>query len=158
MSLHWNVISDRALVIVEATGAVRRRDIEDYLAATILQGVKSYKKLIVLMRGVLTLSPEDLDIIAKELVRYGEGEAPGPVAIVVGGRLNLDMAMLLKQRVGSRPFRIFVTMDAALEWLAFFDKDVALEESVPAGGKPQGGGWRSYLAQRALLASSVNRP
>ena len=158
MSLHWNIVSDRALVIVEATGAVRRWDIEDYLDNTIRQGVKGYRKLVILKRGVLTLSPDDLDSIAKDLALYGKGEPPGPVAIVVGGSLNLDMAMLLKARVGSRPFRIFVTVDAALEWLALFDTHVAREDRVPAFGRPQGGGWRSHLADWIPFASSVNHP
>jgi hypothetical protein len=39
------------------------------------------------------------------------------VAIIVSTAYNLDMAVLVKQRVGSRPFRIFTNRVAARAWL-----------------------------------------
>jgi hypothetical protein len=40
----------------------------------------------------------------------------------VGSALNLDMAVLLKQRAGDRPFRIFTTIGAARSWLTGYQE------------------------------------
>ncbi len=55
-------------------------------------------------------------------MQYGRGEPPGPVAMVAGSALNLDMAVLLKQRAGDRPFRIFTGIGAARSWLASYQE------------------------------------
>ena len=55
-------------------------------------------------------------------MQYGMGERPGPVAMVVGSALNLDMAVLLKQRAGDRPFRIFTSIGAARSWLTGYQE------------------------------------
>lgn len=54
------------------------------------------------------------------LVEYGADGAAGPVAMVVQGALNIDMAALLKQRVGARPFRVFTNTLDARGWLMTF--------------------------------------
>jgi hypothetical protein len=66
----------------------------------------------------LPLTPHDLERVAGALVSYGYGERAGPVAMVVHSALNLDLAVLLKQRVGDRPFRILTEVGAARSWLA----------------------------------------
>ena len=50
----------------------------------------------------------------------------GPVAMIVSNALNLDMAVLMKQRVGDRPFRIFTDIDAARAWLASYHESYRL--------------------------------
>jgi hypothetical protein len=40
--------------------------------------------------------------------------------MVVLGVLNIDMAVLLKQRVGARPFRVFTDLLQARGWLMTF--------------------------------------
>ena len=61
-------------------------------------------------------------MVADRLMRYGMGERPGPVAMVVGSAINLDMAVLLKQRAGDRPFRIFTSIGAARSWLTSYQE------------------------------------
>jgi hypothetical protein len=55
-------------------------------------------------------------------MHYGMGERPGPVAMVVGSALTLDMAVLLKQKAGDRPFRIFTGIGAARSWLKSYQE------------------------------------
>jgi hypothetical protein len=104
-------------VIVRGLGKVTRRDIAEYLAQTLRDGVKGYGKLILLGDSTMVLTPDELDDVARSLVEYARGETPGPVAFVAGNPLNLDMIVLLKQRVGARPFSIFVDAREAAQWI-----------------------------------------
>jgi hypothetical protein len=70
----------------------------------------------------MPLDADDLETVALHLMQYGMDDRPGPVAMVVGSALNLDMAVLLKQRVGDRPFRIFTSVGAARSWLAGYQQ------------------------------------
>ena len=70
-------------------------------------------------------------MVAHRLMRYGKGERPGPVAMVVGSALNLDMAVLLKQRAGDRPFRIFTSIGAARSWLTGYQESYDPRPSRP---------------------------
>jgi hypothetical protein len=117
MPLSWSTLPDSQLCIVSGEGTVTRSDIETYLAVTVDEGAKSYAKLVDITACTLALDADDLETVADRLLHYGTGERPGPVAMVVGSALNLDMAVLLKQRAGDRPFRIFTTIGAARSWL-----------------------------------------
>jgi hypothetical protein len=47
------------------------------------------------------------------------------------------MALLLKQRVGNRPFRIFTSSTVARSWLASYDDGHrAIDWSAPPAGRP----------------------
>jgi len=122
MPLHCSIAADPDVVVVRGVERVTRRDIEEYLTATVDAGVKGYAKLILLGSSALALSPADLDAVADSLIAYAAGERPGPVAIVAGNALNLDRCILLKQRVGARPFSIFVDAHKAARWIGAFDQ------------------------------------
>lgn len=141
MPLYCSISTGPDVVIVRGVGKVTRSDIEQYLKETIGQGVKGYAKLILLGVSTLSLSPADLDAVAESLVDYGRGERPGPVAIVAGNALNLDMAILLKQRVGNRPFSIFVDAREAVRWIG----DFYASKPAAIGGRNDrtSGAWRS---------------
>ncbi len=117
MALRLSILRASELCIAIGEGTVTRHDIEEYLAHTIQEGAKGYAKLIDLTACVLALDSDDLELVADGLVQYGRDDQAGPVAIIVRTALNLDMAVLLKQRVGVRPFRIFTTTEAARFWL-----------------------------------------
>ena len=137
MPLHWSLLPDPQLCIVTGRGTVTRADIEAYLAATVREGAKAYAKLVDLSGCTLALDHDDLESVARGLVQYGRLERPGPVAIVVDTALNLDMAVLMKQRVRGRPFRIFTTLGAARDWLeSYVDsyREFGSDDSVPPGG------------------------
>jgi hypothetical protein len=127
MALNWTVLTDQHLVVVKGHGRVTREDIDEYLAATIRSGAKAYAKLIEIgATSTLDLSADDLDHVVQSQVDYARDGGVGPVAIVVHSPLNLDMAMLLKQRIGNRPYSIFVSTAEAIVWLRAFLASPAL--------------------------------
>lgn len=117
MPLGWKLSDEFGILIVVGEGDVTRRDIEDYLAATVREGTRAHAKLVDVTACTLVLDRDDLESLARTLLKYGEGGGAGPVAMVVHGALNIDMAVLLKQRVGPRPFRIFTDPLEARGWL-----------------------------------------
>jgi len=122
MSLNWSALPPSRLCIVTGADTVTRADIKAYLDSSIEEGIKSYGKLVDITACTLALDADDLETVADDLIRYGAGEPPGPVAMVVASALNLDMAVLLKQRAGDRPFRIFTSVGAARSWLASYQE------------------------------------
>jgi hypothetical protein len=122
MPLSWSTLPHSQLCIVSGEGTVTRSDIDGYLAGTIGEGAKGYAKLVDITTCTLALAADDLETVAHRLMQYGMGARPGPVAMVVGSALNLDMAVLLKQKAGDRPFRIFTSIGAARSWLTSYQK------------------------------------
>lgn len=117
MPLGWTRNDEFGILTVVGQGDITRRDIEDYLNATVREGTKSHAKLVDVTVGNLSLTRDDLESVARTLLDYGLSGRAGAVAIVVRGVLNIDMAVLLKQRVGPRPFRIFTDPLDAHGWL-----------------------------------------
>lgn len=117
MPLGWTRSDGFGILTVVGQGDVSRRDIEDYLNATVREGTKAHAKLVDVTAANLNLDRDDLESVARTLLEYGVGGGAGPVALVVQGALNIDMAVLLKQRVGPRPFRIFTNPLDARGWL-----------------------------------------
>lgn len=120
MPLRWVRSDEFGILTVVGQGEIGRQDIEDYLRATVREGTKAHAKLVDLTVANLALDRDDLQWVADALVEYGRGGAAGPVAMVVLGALNIDMAVLLKQRVGARPFRVFTDPLQARGWLMTF--------------------------------------
>ncbi len=117
MPLSWSTFPASQLCIVTGEATVTRSDIDAYLTRTIREGIKGYAKLVDIATCTLALDADDLEAVADRLLQYGIGDQAGPVAMVVGSALNLDMAILLKQRAGDRPFRIFTSIGPARAWL-----------------------------------------
>ncbi|WP_422000835.1 hypothetical protein [Reyranella sp.] len=126
MPLDLKIDPEAELCVIRGQRAVTLSEIEGYLSETVRQDVKGYAKLVDMSAATLDLDCEGLEEVARGLVRYGSDAAAGPVAIVVTDPLTLDMAVLLKQRVGDRPFRIFTSVGAANEWLQSYRETVRL--------------------------------
>lgn len=122
MPLSWSTFPASQLCVATGQGTVTRADIDRYLAGTIGEGAKGYAKLVDITACTLALDADDLEAVADRLVRYGTRERPGPVAMIVGSALTLDVAVLLKQRVGDRPFRIFTSIGSARSWLTSYQE------------------------------------
>jgi hypothetical protein len=120
MAMRWAIDAKAHLVVVSGNGRIDRKFLEAYLAAMTAAGCKFYRKLFDLTDGEFLIDKEDLDSVETRLLAFGEDGTAGPVAFVVSpaSPLVLDMAVVLKKRVGAnRPFRIFVTVAQAMEWL-----------------------------------------
>jgi hypothetical protein len=133
MPLYCSMVNESRLVIVRGLGKVTRSDIAEYLAQTLREGVKAYGKLILMGDSTMVLTSEELDEVADSLVAYARGQKPGPVAFVAGNPINLDMIVLLKQRVGGRPFSIFIDAREAAQWLEGFSQPPAVSRIAPEG-------------------------
>lgn len=142
MPVHWSPLPEFQLCIVTGTGRVTRADIEGYVASTIREGAKGYAKLVDMTACTLVFDHDDLESVAQGLVQYGWGARPGPVAIVVNTALNLDMAVLVKQRVGDRPFRIFTSVGPARAWLSSYReayREIGPDDSFSSVVRPHRG-------------------
>ena len=143
MPLSWSTFPASQLCVATGQGAVTRADIDRYLAGTIGEGAKGYAKLVDVTVCTLALDADDLEAVADRLMQYGMGERPGPVAMVVGSALTLDMAVLLKQRAGDRPFRIFTSIGAARSWLTSYQESYD-PDSLTTGVSTRGSSRRTF--------------
>lgn len=120
-ALGWSILKHEKLVVVSGLGVFDFPFLLSYLKATQAAGAVGYCKLLDLRQADIQLSGDDLQAIGT-LARNNDPAASGPVAILVGKNpppLMLDMAILLKQRVGtSRRFRLFTDEAEARRWLA----------------------------------------
>jgi len=120
-ALGWSILKHEKLVVVSGLGVFDFPFLLSYLKATQATGAVGYRKLLDLRQADIQLSGDDLQAIGT-LTRNNDPAASGPVAILVGKNpppLMLDMAILLKQRVGtSRRFRLFTDEAEARRWLA----------------------------------------
>ena len=60
MPLGWTRADDFGILAVMGQGDIIRRDIEDYLSATLREGTKSNAKLVDITVGNLSLDRDDL--------------------------------------------------------------------------------------------------
>lgn len=120
-ALGWSIHKEDGLVIVNGVGVFDLPFLLSYLKAMQAAGAVGFRKLLDLRQADIQLSGDDLQTIGT-LTRNNDPTASGPVAILVGKNpppLMLDMAILLKQRVGtSRRFRLFTEEPQARQWLA----------------------------------------
>lgn len=118
VSLEWLVDAKRNVVLAHGIATVDRGDLEDWLVGTIEQGARHCAKLIDLIGCALVLDREDLDSVARWFLSYHRRGETGPVALVVHGALNIDFAILLKQRIDIATFRVFTDRGQAMAWLS----------------------------------------
>jgi hypothetical protein len=120
-ALGWLIYELDKLVVVSGVGVFDLPFLLSYVQATRAAGAVGYCKLLDLRQADIQLSSEDLRAIGT-LTRNNDPSTSGPVAILIGKNpppLMLDMAILLKQRVGtSRRFRLFTDEAEARAWLA----------------------------------------
>jgi hypothetical protein len=117
MPLHCTVLPDEGLALVAGEGNVTRSHIKGCLSLFKGQPVDRYGKLINLIHAQLVLGHDDIETIAHCLRRYCAKPFPVPIALSVRNSYNLDMAILLKQRVPDGKFRIFPETGSAFRWL-----------------------------------------
>ena len=120
-ALGWLIYELDKLVVVSGVGVFDLAFVMSYAKATRAAGAVGHCKLLDLRQADIRLSGDDLQAIGT-LTRNSDPATAGPVAILVGRNpppLMLDMAILLKQRIGtSRSFRLFTDEAEARQWLA----------------------------------------
>lgn len=120
-TLGCSIDSFERLVVVSGIGVFDLRFYISYVSRLRTQGAAGYCKLLDLRQADIRLSPEDFAAICT-FTRKGDGATAGPTAMVIGENpphLLLDMAILLKQRIGTaRRFKLFTNKAEASRWLA----------------------------------------
>ncbi len=120
-ALGWSILKEAGIVIVRGVGVFDLAFLRSYMRATQVGGAVGYGKLFDLRQTDIEFSGDDLQAVGL-LMRNTAPTTSGPVALLVGKNpppLMLDMAILLKQRVGtSRRFRLFTDEPEARDWLA----------------------------------------
>jgi len=120
-ALGWSIHKQDNLVVVSGVGVFDLPFLLSYAQATREAGAVGYCKLLDLRQADIQLSGDDLQAIGN-LTRTSDPTTAGPIAILIGKNpppLMLDMAILLKQRIGtSRRFRLFTDEPEARAWLA----------------------------------------
>ena len=123
MPIGWSIRKHARLVVVKGAGIFDPAFFASYLAAMRDAGATGYRKFFDLRRADIKFSADDLQVLGSRLATNDTDAdvAPGPIAILLGPDpppLLLDMAILLKQHVGSsRQLRIFIKEDEATQWL-----------------------------------------
>ena len=120
-ALGWSIQRHEKLVVVSGLGVFDLPFFLSYLQAMQAAGAIGSCKFLDLRQADIQLGGDDLAAIGT-ITRQPSATLPGPVAILVGKNpppLMLDMAILLKQRIGtSRRFRLFTDEADARRWLA----------------------------------------
>ena len=120
-ALGWRISEPERLVAVRGVGLFDFAFISSFREAMRAHGAAvGYRKLFDLSRADIDLSNEDMQTMVAS-TRLTAAMTAGPIAIVLGRTpppLLVDMAVLLKDRIGSRRrLRLFTDETLARQWL-----------------------------------------
>jgi hypothetical protein len=119
--LGWTIDRAEGLVTVRGVGVYDLAFVTTLRTAMWAEGTVGYCKLLDLSRADIRLSRDDIQTIVAG-TRLASPTTAGPIAILLGrdpAPLLLDMAVLLKSRVGNRRrLRVFTDEAAARRWLS----------------------------------------
>jgi len=120
-TLGWTIDRAARLVTVRGVGVYDLSFAMALGAAMWAEGTVGYCKLLDLSRADIRLSSDDMEVMVANSCLAGATIA-GPIAVVLGSEpdpLLLDMAVLLKSRIGDRRrFRVFTDEWMARRWLS----------------------------------------
>ena len=143
-TLGWTVDRAARLVTVRGMGVYDLSFAMALGAAMWAEDAVGYCKLLDLSRADIRLSDDDLQVMVAKSCLAGATTA-GPIAVVLGPHpdpLVLDMAVLLKSRIGNRRrFRVFTDEWTARRWLSAEARIVYLSSvlsRLPSGATRNG--------------------
>jgi hypothetical protein len=118
MPVLWGVIHSTRLVTITVKGATCRQDIDACTDGIMTPATLSYRKLLDLTQGSLTLSSEDVAALAERVRAHGRAGVIGPLAIVARPGDDKQQALLFEalSTAADRPLRVFCDLEAARDW------------------------------------------
>jgi hypothetical protein len=130
--VNWTISRPGKLVVAVADGEVEHADVDKYLLALIAEGAMPYRKLFDLTFAPLSMGLAQLRALGTRVAEHAKGGgAVGPLSVVVGSELALEMAKIFEaQGRADRPLRIFDDVVKARAWLDSL--------AVPSGAAPSG--------------------
>ena len=119
MPVNWTISHPDKLVVAVAEGEVEHADVDKYLLALIAEGAMPYRKLFDVTFAPLSMGLAQLRALGTRVTEHARGGGSvGPLALVVGSELALDMARIFEaQARAGRPLRIFDDVVKARAWL-----------------------------------------
>jgi hypothetical protein len=123
MPLTWTIDHGAKTIVATAAGAMAHQDIMGYLAALVAEGAVGYRAIFDARRAV------GLNVRSGELAAQGRLVASrkpegfdGAIALIVSSEAEREMADYFSEFLsGTRPCRIFHTIEAARAWYAELD-------------------------------------
>jgi hypothetical protein len=119
--LSWTIDRTEHLVTIRGTGVYDLSFVMALGSAMWAEGAVGYGKLLDLSRADIRLSSDDLQTMVAT-TRLAGATTAGPIAIFLGedpDPVLLDMAVLLKSRIGNRRrLRVFTDEWTARQWLS----------------------------------------
>jgi hypothetical protein len=114
----WSISHPEQLVVAIAEGEIRREDVDNYLTGITDAGGMPYRKLVDFTFAPLNLSAVDIRVLGQRVADAGKLGKVGPLAMVVGSELAMDVAKMFKAAArADRPIEIFSNIPEAREWL-----------------------------------------
>jgi hypothetical protein len=105
--------------MVTINGVVRLSDMEDYLEKVMSPATMSYHKLVDLTDSSLSLSQQDLAVLAECVRDYASSGPMGALAVVVASDETEQQIRQFGSLSGAeRPWKIFRMSQPARDWLA----------------------------------------
>ena len=119
MPVTWSISHAERLVVAVAGEETTRQDVERYWAEIAAAGGMPYAKLFDAKHAIGSFDMADLRSLGKTMTDYARQGPVGPIAIVVGGEAELEMAKVFGEAAGNidRAFRIFGEVPEARQWL-----------------------------------------
>jgi len=121
MPVDWSANAGTRLVEASAAGAISAADLAGFIEGMRKAGVLGYAKIVDFSHAALDIRAAEVRALARTInaLSGGDGEALGPVAIVVASEPALDIFTLFEQRTtaSGRKLSIFASRRQAEKWL-----------------------------------------
>lgn len=121
MPIDWSANADTRRVDASASGAVSAADLAGFIGGMREAGVLGYAKIVDFSYAALDIRAAEVRALARTInaLSGDDGEALGPVAIVVASEPALDIFTLFEERTtaSGRKLSIFPSRRAADKWL-----------------------------------------
>ena len=134
-ALSWEISKENGLVVVRGVGLFNLAFMTSFREAMRAAGAAGYCKLFDLSRADIEFSRDDLQVMAAR-TRLADPLKSGPIALLLGHEprpLLVDMAVLLKSRIGNRRrLRLFLDEADARQWLASEAETQSFQSSISA--------------------------
>jgi hypothetical protein len=119
MPVLWAALHSTRLVTITFKGVISRKDMDEYADGVLTPATLSYRKLVDLTQGSLTLTVDDITALTERVRAHGRAGPMGAVAIAVGSDEQKRYRLLFDSvsAAADRPLKVFCDLQAARDWL-----------------------------------------
>lgn len=119
MPVLWAALHSTRLVTITFKGVISAKDIDEYMDGVLTPATLSYRKLVDLTEGSLSLTVDDITALTERVREHSRMGTMGAVAIAVGPDEQKRYGLLFDSvaAVADRPLKVFCDLQAARDWL-----------------------------------------